>query len=526
VGGRRRWAAAALPLVLLGAVAFHLTTLRGDFLGDDFAFVRLYRTLTPGRFAALFVSDWSQGVWKAPGRELRPLLALSYWADFQAWGANAPGFRLTNLAWLLLALAGLHRLVAGRELREGASRSRAAAVAAVAALLFAAHPTLPGAVDWIAGRSDLLAAAALFWALHALSRYVETGRGIPLALGSLAYAAGLFAKENVAAAALLLAGLLAVEAASGRVEPRRWAAAVAPVALVTAVWLAIRLSAFGAVGGPVGALRSGEVRWGYYAEQLLRLPRPVALALALAGLVALGVLAWRSPAPARASGLFWGVWWPLATLAPAAAATYESPRHVLLAVAGPAVVLARVAAAAWDRWPRGRPATAAAVAAVALALGVPAARVVRLHADMGRASRELRRLLASAPPADVALVAIVSTPRSDDAVFWDLTLPFAAEPPFLPGPRDVLSGPDLYCCADWVEASRQRFERLAGPEAPVVYRIRWDERRRHFVTATLASPFAPGTPPPVTFDEARERIEAIAAVVRGPGTEAPAGPDR
>jgi hypothetical protein len=503
--------------VLLAAVLLHLPTLGGYFLGDDFAFVRLYRTLTPERFAALFVSDWSQGVWKAPGRELRPLLALSYWADFQAWGAVALGFRLTNLGWLVLSLWGLHRLVASREERDGAGTAPASVVASVATLAFGAHPALPGAVDWIAGRSDLLAAAAVFWALHALARHVETGRAAPLALGTLAYAAGLFAKENVVAAVLLLPGLLAAEAASGRLAPRRWAVAIAPPALVTAAWLAIRMSAFGAVGGPVGALRSGEVRWGYYLEQLLHLPRSAAVAATLALVATIGLLALRKPRSAGAPWLFWGVWWPLATLAPAAAATYESPRHVLLAVAGPAVVLARAAAAGWARWPRARTATAVAVVAAVAALGVASARIVRLHAEMGRASRELRQILADAP-AEGALATIVSAPRSDDAVFWDLTLPFAAEPPFLSRPQDVLSTPDLYCCADWVDASRPLFARLAAPDPPIVYRIAWDGGRSRFVVATVASPFAAGTPPPATFDEAKDRLRRIAEQVRGPGS--------
>jgi hypothetical protein len=211
------------------------------------------------------------------------------------------------------------------------------------------------------------------------------------------------------------------------------------------------------------------------------------------------------------------VWWPLAALAPAAAATYVSPRHVLLAVAGPAVVLARVAVAAWERWPGGRAATVAAVIGIVLAFGVPSARIVRLHAEMGRASHELRRLLAAAPQSG-AQAAIVSSPRRYDAVFWDLALPFAAEPPFLPRPVDVLSGPDLYCCMDWVDASRPRFERLAAAPARVVYRIAWDEGRGRFVTATVASPFAPGTPAPATFDEAKERLDRLARVVRGPGS--------
>jgi hypothetical protein len=511
-GGRLRdgWQA-GLPLVLLAGVALHLPTLGGYFLGDDFAFVRLYRTLPARVFASLFFSDWSQGIWGQPGRELRPLLALSYWLDFRVWGANALGYRLTNLAWLALALWGLHRLVSASE------RGRhVPAVASVATLLFAAHPALPGAVDWVAGRSDLLAAAAVFWSLHLLARHLETGRAAPAILGATVFVAGLFSKESVAVVALLVPGLLALEAARGRVAAGRWAGVLAPVGLASAVWLAIRLRAFGPVGGPVGALRSGEVRFGYYAEQLLLLPRAVALLVAVAALAAVLALARRSARDRAASWLFWGALWPAATLAPAAAATYESPRHVLLAVAGLAVILAKLAAFTWERMPRARLAVVVAVGLVLATLSLSSARIVALHARMGRASFDLRRLLAAAPPEAAAQIVIVSTPRSEDAVFWDLALPFAAELPFQDRRLSVLSAPELYCCPDWVAANRAAFARLAGPAWPAVYRIAWDEPRHRFTLATVASPFPAGTDPPSTFDEAREWIDRLAAVPRGP----------
>jgi hypothetical protein len=502
-----------LLLVLLATAALHLRTLGGYFLGDDFAFVRLYRTLPPRVFGALFFGDWSQGIWREPGRELRPLLALSYRLDFALWGANATGYRLTNLAWLVLSLWGLHRLVRAR---ERALTPRAAAVASLATLLFAVHPVLPGAVDWIAGRSDLLAAAAVFWSLHWLGVYLETGRPAPAVLGVLAFALGLFAKENVVVVALLLPGLVALGAARRRVSLPRAAGALAPVGIVSLAWVAIRLSAFGPVGGPLGALHAGEARWGYYADELLRLPPPAATGAAVAGLALVLVLAWRSGREGGASWLFWGVLWPLAALTPALAATYESPRHVLLAVAGPAVVLAKIAATAWSRAGLARITAALTAAAVVVALGDGSARIVARYADMGRASHELRRLLATAPPVSEAQTVVVSTPRADDAVFWDLTLPFAAEPPFLGRPVDVLSGPDLYCCRDWVEASRPAFARLSAAERSPVYRIEWDEGLRRFVPSVVGSPFPAGTPPPSAFDDATDWIHRLAEVPRGP----------
>lgn len=513
-GGRRAWAVGGLLLVLLAAVALHLPTLRGYFLGDDFGYVRLYQTLPARVLVALFFEDWSQGIWGLQGRELRPLLAVSYWADFRLWGANPIGFRLTNLLWLVLLLCGQHRLVASR---ERALSPHPAAIASVAALVFAAHPTLPGAVDWVAGRSDLLAATAVFWSLHFLARHLETGRATPAILGTLAFTAGLFAKESAVLAALLAPGLLGLEAAAGRVAPRRWAAVLVPIGLVSLAWVAIRLQAFGPAGGPAGALRAGEARWGYYAEELFRLPPPAATNVAVIALAAVLVAAWRSGRVRGASWVFWGALWPLAALAPAAAATYESPRHVLLAVAGPAVVLAKLGALAWDRAPRARPVVVAAMAIVVAALGVQSARIVGLHAEMGRASHELRRLLATAPLAQEAQTVIVSAPRSDDAVFWDLALPFAAGPPFLDRSLDVLPRGDLYCCPDWVEASRPAFARLSGAARPPVYRIAWDEERRRFLPSVVASPFPPGAPPPATFDEAVDWITRLAAVPRGPG---------
>ena len=414
--GRRTWGPGGLPFVLLAAVGLHLPTLRGYFLGDDFAFVRLYQSLPARLFGALFFEDWSQGIWRQPGRELRPLLALSYWLDFRLWGANALGYRLTNLLWLVLALWGLHRLAASR---ERAAPVRAGWIASIATLVFAAHPTLPGAVDWVAGRSDLLAAAATFWSLHFLARHLETGRAAPAVAGALAFAGGLFAKESTVVVALLLPGLLALEAAdgAGRDGARPMGGSALPVEPVSArVGGGYGSQVFGPSAGPwvrsAAGKRAGATTrsrcCGCHSQprRPSRSPR------------------WpRSPssrggrAGARAPWLFWGVLWPLAALAPAVAATYESPRHVLLALAGPAVVLARLLALAWiaaaraaRRRRRGGPDRGGARPPVG-----PDRRASR--AD-GRASHELRRLLAAAPAARDAQTAIVSTPRSDDAVFW------------------------------------------------------------------------------------------------------------
>jgi len=107
-----------------------------------------------------------------------PVRTLTYALDYQIWGLNPAGFKLTNglihlgnvllLFWLVLRLLR-HPAVAGR--------SEAAAfdvlVAAVSAALFAVHPVVVEPMAWVPGREELL---MTFGALGCFHFYLTSRR--------------------------------------------------------------------------------------------------------------------------------------------------------------------------------------------------------------------------------------------------------------------------------------------------------------------------------------------------------------
>lgn len=82
------------------------------------------------------------------GKFYRPVQIATYTADYQLWGLNPAGFRLTNI--LIHFLTSITLLLLYRQL--GLKK----AVAVWAALLFAVHPAAIEVVTYISGRGDAL----------------------------------------------------------------------------------------------------------------------------------------------------------------------------------------------------------------------------------------------------------------------------------------------------------------------------------------------------------------------------------
>ncbi len=186
---------------------------------------------------ALAAPDGWLRVWAL--RQTRPLTYLTFWLNVQTSGREAAGYHAVNLALhgaaVLLAYACLSRL-----LPKG--------TALVAALLFAVHPLQAEAVDYVWGRSIVLAAVLC---LASLLAWLNGRRWAAVAW----FAAALLAKEEVAAFPLVLvlvtgwdrriAAMLGCAAAAGaRVI---WATAVTP-------------------GAPAG-VQAGISPWHYFLAQ-------------------------------------------------------------------------------------------------------------------------------------------------------------------------------------------------------------------------------------------------------------------
>ena len=197
-----RWMAA---LAALAAALPYLNTLSNGFVWDDRPLiVQNHLIRNPSAIPRLFTSDFFGHVdEEVRYGYYRPLVSLSYMADFRLWGTNPFGYHLTNIL-----LHAMNTLLVFLLVLLLFPRRRGTALAA--AILFAVHPVHAESVAWIAGRTDLIATLFMLAALLALGRHAPETRRVPLAVSLALFACALLAKETavvfpaVAAAFLLI----------------------------------------------------------------------------------------------------------------------------------------------------------------------------------------------------------------------------------------------------------------------------------------------------------------------------------
>jgi tetratricopeptide (TPR) repeat protein len=228
------------------------------------------------------------GIWGV--RQTRPLTYLTFWANYQVGGEDPLGYHLLNLALHVGAV-----LLAYECLRKLAPEK----TAAIAAAIFAVHPLQAEAVDYVWGRSIVLASLlclAAFW------EWLEGREWIAVAW----FAAALLAKEEVAAFPIAL-WLLPGKGRRG--STAHWAMVALAIAAGARVIYATAVTPGAPAGlqagitpwkyllaqGPVilRYLRLLAVPWGFSVDPAIAVP-PVWLGvLAWLGVAALAVAAWR-----------------------------------------------------------------------------------------------------------------------------------------------------------------------------------------------------------------------------------------
>lgn len=249
--------------VWLIAFGTHIGTLAHGFVSDDFIFLRDLRFKNQDFTDSLgyFGSDWGMGA-----DFYRPLTRL-YWALLHGI------FGETQWAWHLAgtlifsASAALVFLLALRLSGHTAS-------AIIAGLIFALHPAHAETVSWVANSSDLL--AGLFCLLATLC-YVSARnrwdtvqdqerynwrRNALLALSAISFFAALLSKESAAGFILvplildLLFGAFTGRRRAANSGASEWLHAArehllryAPFVLVAALYVWLRVSALGGIGG-------------------------------------------------------------------------------------------------------------------------------------------------------------------------------------------------------------------------------------------------------------------------------------
>jgi tetratricopeptide (TPR) repeat protein len=332
-------------LLLAAALAAFGASLGSGFHFDDYAIFSNPVLTSP--WGWLQVWGW---------RQTRPLTYVTFWLNYRAGGQDPIGYHALNLLLhlgaVLLAYECLRRLLPER-------------AALVAAALFAVHPLQAEAVDYVWGRSIVLAALLSFAALLCWI----TGR--PWAAVAC-FAAALLAKEECAAFPLVLAMLperprgrshiavmlgLAV-AAGARVV---YAAAVTPGALA-GLRAGISPWKYLLAQGPVilRYLRLLILPYGFTVDADIHVPAIWVGVLAWAAMAALAMFLWRYRSHAWATWLLAGLILliPSSSLFPAA--DLSADRRMYLPMLGFA------AAAGW-LLTRVRTAALALVVALALA---------------------------------------------------------------------------------------------------------------------------------------------------------------
>lgn len=167
----------ALLLLLLAGLAGYGSSLGGRFIWDDAflvernAFIRS-PVLAGETFRHFLFYDSASTFY-------RPVQNLSFALDYQVWGLDPFGYRLTNLllhvgvGWGIFLLGC--KLLPGLLRGVGAGGLPAPALALGVALLWTVHPVHSAAVAYVAGRADSLAAGFALGAWLLFGRGARTG---------------------------------------------------------------------------------------------------------------------------------------------------------------------------------------------------------------------------------------------------------------------------------------------------------------------------------------------------------------
>jgi tetratricopeptide (TPR) repeat protein len=254
-----------LGLTAILAIACYVPALEGRFISDDSVLVaRNPAVRSLSRAAESFGGSFWEGL-KEVAPYYRPLVILSYAADYSVAGPNPTFFHATNVllhaanaVLAALLVLGLCRRAATQEQEPSARAAVSLAGALLAGALAACHPIHSEPVAAIYGRPDLLAAALALGCLNLAIR----GHAVAAAL---CLAGSLFSKEAALGLPLLVPLALAIPRRRGRggrsgegevfaARRRVWIGSALAL-LVALVYLALRYRALGFFTDPAAITR-------------------------------------------------------------------------------------------------------------------------------------------------------------------------------------------------------------------------------------------------------------------------------
>jgi hypothetical protein len=481
---RRQIVLAAL-VVTAAAILPYLPTLDDYFVRDDFGVVQLLAQKPADYFPRWFYTSWMDRIWGYTPDEIRPFPAVSY--QLTALGGAASPVLHHALNILLHAANGV--LVMAIAMVAASLPLRAAAFAGV---LFVLLPVHTESVAWITGRVDSMPALFYMGAFLAYARWRQAGSSNPwpYVCSVLIFFVALFTKQNTITMVGTLAAYDILVRRSRLLPIARFVWPYVPFVALTGGYLYLRYLLFGEVAregtlnakglADFAALFNRHLAHVVIGEHTSsRIAAWLVAALVLTAGLWLTTNRKQEGADARTLLYFGPVWW-LIGIAPVMVAGYASPRHVYLAAAGWAIVLAILIERLSLRSRTGNAARRLAPAVAALAIVfylVPLYRSLRewtMTAEVShKAVRDLRAAALLAPEGSLLIAGVPG--RS-----WDWALPFAARPPYtrtdLYDRVFIISPRALSCCtAPWFEETRTALRRWSqGRARESAVLLRWD----------------------------------------------------
>lgn len=491
-------------IVVLAASIPYLPTINDYFTQDDFGVIQLLSNRPWTIFPRWFAMPWTENIWGYTPDEIRPFVALTYQVT------AIPGAARPELHHILnIAIHAANALLVMAIARTAIGLTPIAA--AFAGIVFGVLPLQAESVAWITGRVDSMPAffylstflAYVLWRRRADTPFT-TGRRSMTAFPAFWYLVGLalffialFSKQNtITMVATLAAYDLVILDRARRGTLLSCVKAWLPFALMTLGYLALRRALFGA------SMRGGVESGSQIIESIRMIGRhflrtafghvtPPAQweTYAAIGIAAtLAVFLFRHRRFVRATVCFGFAWWIIGA-APVLLAGYESPRHVYLASAAWAFMLA-LFFEAYHKDARTRSSQALRAAPYAIAAVIACTYVVRLQAvvdtwgTLSRISqsavRRTAREAAASPPGTLLLVGV---PQKS----WEWGAPFVLQPPYTTADlsqRVRLVTPfRLHCCGpqQWEVYTRQTLQTwLQTPGSPPVVAL-------HFAPETGAA---------------------------------------
>jgi len=240
--------------------------LRFDFVLDDFPLI-LQNPLVRANWKAIprfFAEGYFERIFpQAPANDYRPLLSVWLLVNQKLWGFNPAGWHVAPIFLQAVVTVGVY-LLARRLFLDRPW-------AALAAVVFALHPTHVETTAWVIGMNESLMAVPFLFALLAFlrSRDPASHAGIWLGASLFGYALALCAKEDaivlpalVAAWAWFFGGAKAAEADSTlRRNVRSTLIACAPYMTLTALYVGVRFAVLGGLSHTAVPIPLATIVW-------------------------------------------------------------------------------------------------------------------------------------------------------------------------------------------------------------------------------------------------------------------------